>query len=231
MQAILSALRSHKAALVGALVGVLVVGFYVFGCASRTQSLSDPSKRVTAAQLQMEAVQKQADLDRQADQIAKDQADAAAQLNALAATLKSKLDQESADYDNQVKAIDAGLQARKSDLANQDAQKVQILQSVGSLAGSAITGLATGGFDPVKLYTGVVGLLVGGGLATAAGGAVLSNLSITKKLPTPWDGSTERRAVAGVAPASLPAAPPAGLPAPSAPPVSAAAPWDSKPAA
>lgn len=106
-------MRNHSGLLAG-LALTLALAFFVNvpGCGVKTDSTTTPGKRVDAAQLQAEAIDRQAAFDRRA-------ADITASV---------------ASYSAEVTAYNAKLTAAAEDLAHKAQQRQQLLNTVGGIA-------------------------------------------------------------------------------------------------
>lgn len=153
-------MRNHVGAIIGIAVGLILtlVVSLTPGCV-RTDSIVNPGKKVTAAQLQQEAVTIQQDLDNEATTIQqKIQSDQ---------TNDSKL---VADYNAKVQADQSKLANASTDLQN----KLANLQSIFNVIGGITNTVLNGASNPSSI--------IGSGLTLVLGGlATGSFLDSTKK--------------------------------------------------
>jgi hypothetical protein len=187
-------LKSHIGALTGLVIGAAFAAILLFnpGCQPKTQSLLDPSRRVSAEELQREAADVGQELDQRAAALAEKSAKGAAEIEAATARLRAELDREAAGVEGAAAAAEEKLRAASADLQAQAERRAAFLAGVQKLSGEVVTSLASGSFNPAQHVGGVLALLAGSGMAAAAVGATAQNVTLRRKLPKPWDG-TDRR--------------------------------------
>lgn len=126
----------HYRSFILSLLFTCLLAGYLLGCETKTQSLIDPSRNVTASQLQTEAHQ----LDSQYTQREKE-----LKIELEALTIKQ------ADFNTQ-------LATAVEDLETQSLQRQQIVDTLGGLAVQAAAGEA----NPISALTTLIGLISAG---------------------------------------------------------------------
>jgi hypothetical protein len=145
------------------LVFAAMLGGYLVGCDVKTNSLIDPTRSVTAQQLQAEAHQLESQYSQREKQL---------QLELEELTLKQN------DFNSQ-------LAIAVEDLETKSTQRQQIIDTLGGLAVQAVQGNA----NPISALTTIIGLIsagsaVGLGLDALRKDRVIQNLKITGSTTT-----------------------------------------------
>lgn len=186
-------IKVHAGALAGAIL-CMAVALAPLACTPKTASTVDPSKRVTGAQLAGEQSKAVADLATQAADIRNLQAKYAADLQAKIDGYNAKSQQDQEEFATAA----ADLQAQADRIA-------AVYQTVGTMATTVISSLASGNFNPAAVWGGLAGLVGAAGLAGTAAGA-MAHASVTSfklaQINKPWDGS-DRRGNATATPTNL----------------------------
>jgi len=120
-----------------AIIGVLV------GCEAQTVSIIDPSQKVTAQGLQIEAAKIQGDL----------------------ASEKAAIDAAIAEYNGRIETFNQQIEAAQSDIEKKEAVRAELLQ----IGGAVATSVAEGSVNPASLIgTGITALSLALGIGASA---------------------------------------------------------------